>query len=660
MNRFRVVFPAFVFLLVSQVFATAKVENDPVFIRIGNKNITLSEFVHAYQKNNNSILAAQISPEEYLELFINFKLKVKEAMALGLDTVPTFIRELAGYREQLAKPYLSDQQVIEDLIMEAYERSRYDIRASHILVRLDAQAAPADTLAAWQRANSIMQRLLNGEPFGKVAAEESDDPSARDREVGGGRPPVRGNGGDLGYFTVFNMVYPFESVAFSLQVGEISKPVRSDFGYHIIKVADRLPAMGRARVAHIMAMFTPEMDDAKESELKKRIELALEKYRQGAEFSALVQDYSEDLSSKGNNGEMRPFGSREMVPEFIKAISSMQPGDVSNPVRTNFGWHLIKLIEKELPPSFDEAYPMLKNSVMQDSRAFLSEQAVVDRLKKEYSFSLNERALQPFYQLVDSTIFAGRWELTTNLDLREMLFSFDGLDFIQQDFADYLLATQANRPPASIQGYIRTMLDEFAKGKLLDHENALLEKKFPEFKAIVSEYHDGMLLFEITNQMVWNRAVQDTLGLKDFFFANRHSYVWPQRVRARVFGFEELSEAKSFSPKKPKSNEQVLATSEPAQKQNYSLEEGVFQKGQNSMVDLVEWEIGISKPLQIGNKFYIVEVQEVLPSGYQELHEIRGHVINDYQTYLDQKWIKELRSRHEVYVYRDLLKKISN
>ncbi len=666
MKRFFVVFSAFLLFEATKGFSSTQVGGDPIFIRIGNQEISLSEFVHAYQKNNNSTLASQISPEEYLELFINFKLKVTEALALGLDTVQAFISELAGYREQLAKPYLSDQKVIEDLVSEAYQRSKYDIRASHILVRVDANAAPTDTLAAWQRVHSIRQRILEGDPFAIVAAEESDDPSARDREVGGGRPPIKGNGGDLGYFTVFNMVYPFETSAFSLEVGEISKPVRSDFGYHIITVVDRLPAMGRAKVAHIMAMFSPEMDDERELELKKRIELAYQKYNEGTEFATLVQDYSEDLSSKGNNGEMRPFASREMVPEFIKAISTMNMGQVSTPVRTNFGWHLIKLLEKTPPQNWEEAYQGIKSRVMQDSRAFLGDKAVVDRLKKEYNFSVNLDALKEFNNLVDSTIFAANWVADPSKKLEKTLFSFAGMNFIQQDFADFLQTNQANRPPGSIEAYIATMFDELSKRKLLQHESDRLEIKFPEFKAIISEYHDGMLLFEITNQKVWNRAVQDSLGLENFFAAHRSNYTWPDRVRARVFEFETLAEAASFKPKKFKplnEKEEKPITQNKKSKSNLSVlsfEEGAYQKGQNSAVDQVVWKKGVAKPVTVGEKCFVVEIVEFIPKGLQKLNEVRGYVINDYQTHLDHHWISELRQKYNVVVDHALLKELEN
>jgi peptidyl-prolyl cis-trans isomerase SurA len=325
----------------------------------------------------------------------------------------------------------------------------------------------------------------------------------------------------------------------------------------------------------------------------------------------------------------------------------MKLGEVSNPVRTNFGWHLIKLLEKNPPPPFEEASQLIRSSVMQDSRSFLSEQVVVDRLKKEYNFKINNEGLKDFYQLVDSTIFSATWKPNPSLKLQKVIFSFDGVDFIQQDFADFLQANQSNSPPASIQGYVGSMLDEMAKRKLLEHENAMLELKFPEFKAIVNEYHDGMLLFEITNQNVWNKAIQDSLGLNEFFAANRGNYVWPDRVNARIFTFETLSDAKSFNPK--------------SENQKYaSKEEGIFSKGQHSIIDGIEWKNGATKPFSVGNKFVVVDILENLPSGYQELDEVKGYVINDYQNYLDKKWIGELRMKHEVEVNYDLLKTISN
>ncbi|MEI8049804.1 MAG: peptidylprolyl isomerase, partial [Bacteroidota bacterium] len=238
-------------ILFSQVWSQ---NSDQVLMNVAGENVTKSEFLGVYQKNNTKgEVIDQKSLDEYLDLFINFKLKVKEAEVLGLDTVKSFRDELGGYRKQLAQPYLIDEDANKALLDEAFARKGEDIRASHILIRVDKNAKPADTLAAYNKVMKIRKRLLKGEDFGKLAIEFSDDESAKDRTQEG--RTMKGNKGDLGYFTVFDMVYPFETGAYSTKTGDVSQPVRSEFGYHLIKFTDRKPAMGKVQIAHILFLY---------------------------------------------------------------------------------------------------------------------------------------------------------------------------------------------------------------------------------------------------------------------------------------------------------------------------------------------------------------------------------------------------------------------
>lgn len=667
MNRIPAIFLLLTFSLGFYLVSMGQNIPDPVLIKINGRTITLSEFESAYRKNNSALHQPdQKSVEEYLELFIDFNLKVLEAISLGMDTNSVFIRELAGYREQLAKPYLTDQKVTDQLLYEAFDRMQYDIRASHILVSVAEHASPADTLAAWQRIVNIRQRILNGEPFEEVARSESDDPSAADQPSTANRPAMRGNSGDLGYFTVLDMVYPFETAAYNTTVGEISKPVRSAFGYHLIKVTDRLPAMGRAQVAHIMSMFNQGADQAMQENLRIHIQEIYNRLTAGEDFGELASNYSDDRSSGRRNGELPPFTSNRMVPEFIKAISQLnEPGQISTPVRTQYGWHIIRLIEKTPPPGFEEAAVQLKSRIARDSRSQLSQKVVVERLKNEYNFNENHKALAGFLTVVDSSIFDAKWEPSTAANLNDTLFWFADQMITQSEFANYLNQVQVMRTPENIESYIGKMYENFVGMKILDYENSLLEKKHPEFRAIMQEYHDGILLFELTDQLVWSKAVEDTVGQKLFLKENQQNYIWPNRLDATIYTISNRHTAGLVRREIIRARRHGLDHTHISSKFNasspltISAQKGVFSVQEQEALKLAKWKKGVGNPFQWKDKFLIVEVHEVLPSRPKYLHEVRGSLIADYQAYLDRKWVGRLRQKYQVEVDRALIQKIS-
>lgn len=501
--------------------------HDPLLIRIADHEISFSEFEQVYRKSNlESVVAEPKTVEEYLEMYIDFRLKVLAAMEAGLDTNPAFISELEGYRNQLAQQYLVDHEVTDRLLEEAYERSKYDVWVSHILLTVNEHAPPADTMEVYNRMIEIRDRAVAGESFSELAIQYSDDSSAKGQEATQHQPARRGNAGNLGFFSVFNMVYPFETAAYNTPVGEISMPVRTSFGYHLVKVHDRLPAMGQARVAHIMLMTPPDTDDTELEEKEQKIHEIHQKTLDGADFAELVAEYSEDRQSAARGGEMPPFTSNRMVPQFIKAIHQLEEGDISAPVRTDFGWHIIKLIEKTSPPSYEDAYADLRNRIQRDIRSRLGQEVVIERLKKEYDLQINQTALKPFYEVVDESVFAAEWDQEQAAQLQDALFQFSSEQYNQQDFAEYLASTQTRQTPMEVMHYVNMVFERFVNQEILAYEDAILEEKYPEFRMIMQEYHDGILLFEITDQKVWSKATSDQDALKAFFEENAEQYSW--------------------------------------------------------------------------------------------------------------------------------------
>lgn len=637
-------------------------DTDPVILKVADENITKSEFLNVYQKNNvNGEVIDRKSLEEYMELYINFRLKVKEAEHLGLDTMRSFIDELAGYRKQLAQPYLIDEEMNRSLLQEAFNRKNTDIRASHILIKVDKNAPPADTLAAYKKVMALRKRILKGEDFGKLAMENSDDLSANDRTVENRK--IKGNRGDLGYFTVFDMVYPFESGAYNTPVGEVSMPVRSDFGYHLIKVTDRKPALGRVQVAHVLMRIQPEAKASDSATVEAKAMEAYQKIMNGEDFARIAEQYSDDKSTAAKGGILPWFGANKMIPEFIKEVSALQKiNDVTKPFISNFGWHIVKLVDRKEIGTYEDNLNDLKQSLTRNDRARKSEEALLNRIKKEYKFSQNLKSLNPFYTIVTDTIFSGGWKAEQAAGLNKKMMTLGTRTFDQQDFARYLAKNQRKRSKEDIRVFVNTMFTSFVNENCLAYEDSRLESKYPEFRALVKEYRDGILLFELTDRKIWSKAVKDSTGLEAYYNAHRTNYMWDQRLDATIFTFSTtdekiLSEARKAILRGVTDNE-LLGMVNNDSTTVLTIDRRKFLKGDNALIDELDWKPGMATETVTNDKVTMIMVHEVLKPEIKKLNEARGLITADYQNYLEQEWIKELRAKYPFEVNREVLSAI--
>lgn len=631
---------------------------DQVLMNIAGENITKSEFLGVYQKNNTKGEAIdQKSLDEYLDLFINFKLKVKEAEVLGLDTVKSFRDELGGYRKQLAQPYLIDENANMALLEEAYNRKGEDIRASHILIKVDKNALPADTLAAYNKVMQIRKRLLKGENFGKVAAETSDDPSAKDRTQEG--RIVAGNKGDLGYFTVFDMVYPFESGAYKTKIGDVSMPVRSEFGYHLVKVTDRKPAMGKAQIAHILFLFPKNATAADSSAVKNKAAEAYKKLLAGTDFAEVVKEFSEDKGTSDKGGVLPWFGVNRMVPEFIEHIGKIkQAGDYTAPFQTSFGWHIIKLIELKPIGTFEENKADLKQKLTKNDRSVKSEESFVARLKKEYAFTQDLKARDEFSTVVTDSVFKNKWKASAAAGLTKNLFTIGQKTYTQQDFAKYLESKQKGSAGLSIIAFVNSTYSTYVTESCMAYEDSQLERKYPDFKALMSEYHDGILLFDLTDQKVWTKAIKDTTGLKEFYEKNKTNYMWPERLDASILSFTDAKAVKSARKlvKKGLSDEQILSRLNHDSTIVVAIEHKKFVKGDKSLIDGIAWQKGVTADMATDSTHTgFVVVHAVVAPEPKLLNEAKGLITADYQNDLEKEWIAVLRAKYPVSVNREVL-----
>jgi len=678
-----------------------RAQNDPVLLNVCGTDVTAAEFMSVYKKNNKDQGNDPKAIDNYLDLFTVFKMKVKEAEQMMLDTSTAFKNELAGYRRQLAQPYLTDKDVNDQLVREAYDRMKQDVRAMHILVKCEENALPRDTQLAWQRA-IIAQTLLNGKPatklidefekqlksgvaateiatkvtplvrplrdldkrykgkpapFADVAKAISDDPSAKD------------NGGDLGYFTSMQMVYPFESAAYNGKIGEVSMPVRTRYGYHLVKVMDKRPAQGEVHVAHIMVKAPNGMPAEDSIKAKQKIDELYGKLKAGGNFEELAKQFSDDKPSGAKGGELPWFGRYKMPAEFEEASFALaKDGDYSTAIRTRYGWHIIKRLERRGIPEYEAVRNDLKSKVTRDSRSQKGRESLIARIKKENNFKEMKNgasfpALEEFFTVIDTSIYKGVWTPDEKVKaMNKPMFELAGRTYTQADFVKYVESHQARRPKTNdIPTIVSAHYKQFVEDEAVIYEESQLDKKYPEFRALMQEYRDGILLFDLMDRKVWSKAVKDSTGLKAFYEANKSKYKWDERADATVYSAanDSVANAAREMIKKKKSEKEILEALNKTSQLNLQVESKMFSKGENEIVDK-NWKKGTTANVSKDKKVVFAVVNKIVPPTTKTLQEAKGLVTADYQNQLEKEWVEGLKKKCPVTVNKEALEKLKN
>lgn len=644
----------FSFLAATGCLGLVRAENDPVIMTINGNPVTKSEFEYIYNKNNSANSIDKKTLDEYVDLFVNFKLKVEEAKAQGLDTTKAFVKEYSGYRAQLAKPYMLDKQAEEAAVEEAYNRMKEDVEVSHILVRIRPDATAADTLEAWNKIKKAENRLKGGkrrkaESFEKVARDMSEDQS------------VAENGGYIGWISAFNTIYPFETRAYATPVGTVSAPVRTQVGYHLIKVSGRRPSQGEVLTSHIM-LFTDKHDEAKNEVVKQKIDSLYQRVLAGDDFGTLASTYSEDKGSAVRNGELPWFGTGRMVPEFEKAAFALkEKNEVSEPIRSPFGWHIIKLLDKRGIAPFEEAKADIERKIKRDERGAIAQDAFVDGLKKEYGLQMETAGVDEFVSLLDGKRLNDSVFVASIAGLDKPLFSFADKKYTQADFVKYL-DTNPYSSKTIASEIINEKMKAFVAKELLAYEDTQLARKYPDFRFLSQEYYDGILLFEISNREVWEKASKDTLGLTKFFNEHRADYAWDKpHYKGRVIYCKDkptMKSAKSIIKKSANDSiDKYLRTRLNDSIQYVKIEKGLFVPGDNPVVDDKVFK-SKEKHVPAEEYPYVFVTGKLLKTLPEEYTDVRGLVTADYQTYLEEEWIKYLRGKYPVVVNEEVLKTV--
>ncbi|TAE46954.1 MAG: peptidyl-prolyl cis-trans isomerase [Bacteroidetes bacterium] len=638
----------------AQTPAKSAEAKSPVLLKFTKGSVTRSEFERVYAKNNGGPEIAATHTEaqfrEYLNLYINFKRKVFEAEAGGLDTTAAFRNEFGAYRKQLAQPYLSAKEVEDKLIQEAYDRSKFLVSADHLLVNLAEDATPEDTLRAYQQAIAYRDSVVKGgKDFGYMAERYSGDPSAKS------------NKGNLGYFSVFDMVYPFEQAAYTTTPGSISMPIRTRFGYHLVKVNDKIPTEGKKKVAHIIVRVGDRYSARTEEQAEQIIKDIYARLKAGADFAAAAAQYSDDPGTAEKGGDL---GTGRLLPEMETIKLRLGDGQISEPFKTQFGWHIMKVTEMEKLPSFEEARSGLKQRIARDTRAQLSRSALISRIKQENAYRLDNEVFTSFQNSLNADFSKGTWKpdsAQAALYQRPLFFLGSNYSEPLQNLVNYYQSNRPRKPKLTAAQASEELYQAYLEQQLLKYEEERLPEKNPEFRYLVQEYRDGILLFTLMEQKVWKKAVEDTAGLRQFYQDNLKEFLADESVDVREYRSADpaaIQQAAAWLAE-GKTEKQIDSL---VNRGGYKLRISTqtFEKGEKGIPEAIFAQAnGYRSEVLSENGFYRILVTEnKYPAGVKPFEKAKSECITRYQDYLEQQWLGELARKYPVKINEKVFKKL--
>ena len=614
---------------------------ESTILKIDNQTVDKTEFEQIYWKNKKEKIATKQDLDEYIKLFINFKLKVIAAEELGLDTTKKFIDELSGYRIQLEKPYLIDTSINEDLINEAYYRTINEVNASHIMTKLGPNPSSEDTLKAYNKILDIRNKIISSNISFEEAAEElSEDPYARSSK------------GNLGYFNAFKMLYSFECAAYNTPIGKVSDIVRTKYGYHIVKPNSIRKAKGRVKTSHIM--ITTNLKNENNLSKGKINSIYKDLVEKNKTFEELAIQFSEDRKSAKNKGEIGWINSGgNYYPAFEEAVFSLKTdGEYSKPFKTPNGWHIVKRISYEPIGDLKSMSYSLKNKIQKDARAQKTKSSFLNKLKTEYQLKKMLNTKELISILKNKKFNYENIESNKNLkNINNAVLTFSNISYTNYDFIKYLEKSKLIVKDKIEENSIKQKFEKFINQNLIAFEKTQLETKHPDFKALMKEYRDGILLFEISDQNIWTKAIKDTAGLKEFYSSNTNTWKWPNRVSGTVFTSESkktINKVKSLKLKKSLSNDSIMSILNAENLFNLKYENKIIDDYNKYGTSFEDLEKGLNGPFNHQEKWILIYVKDKLPKRNKKLKEAEGIIVSAYQNYLEEQWISSLKKNHSI------------
>ncbi|HRG32521.1 MAG: peptidylprolyl isomerase [Saprospiraceae bacterium] len=639
------------FILLTQ-FIDAQT-SDPVLFTVNGNPVKVSEFEYIYNKNNGKDANfTKASLDEYLNLYTRFKLKVQAARDMKLDTIPALIKELEGYRQQLTTNYLNDKEVTDKLAKEVFERQTRDISVSHILFSLSPNALPEDTLKSYNLAMEAYRAIQKNNDFDAAAKKYSNDISTAQKS------------GFLGWFTAMlpDGFYQFENTIYHLKKGEISYPLRTRLGYHILKVNDIRPARRKIEAAHIL--FRKGVKGKPDILAQAKVDSIYKLIKGGASFEDQARLVSEDKTTAMIGGNVGFFGINQYESNFEDAAFSLEKdGDIAKPVETSIGWHIIKRLRKEEELPYERAKKKIQSEITRDSRFKEAQGSLIEKIKIEAKFKENSAALDRFAAKMDTNFFTYKWKAPEFLE-NEELGSLGDIKLKSQDFAEFVKSNTRQRIQGSedqkVRATIQTMFNDYVAQKCLQYEETRLEDKYPEFKALMREYREGILLFEATKNVVWDRASEDTTGLRMFYEKNKARYKWDERALIYYVSIDtsDMKLANKIYKFMAKKSISKGIDKFDKKKDFIAFQKNTTEKKNTESYEGLQFNTGFITPLtknENGKGYVFRKVEQILPIDYKSLDEARGFIIADYQDHLEALWIDELKQKYKVDIHQDVL-----
>lgn len=633
-------------VLIFSFFGNAQSNNNDVLFAVNNEPVLASEFLRVYNKNLNLVQdESQKDVDQYLSLFVNYKLKLAEAKALNFHKKPTYVRELDGYKKQLAKNYMVDSEVTDALVKEAYDRVLYDINAKHILIMLDPSRK--DTLEVYNRLLNLRERFKN------------EDYNDFKKELHNGNTILVE---DLGYFSAFKMVYDFETEAYKTKIGDVSMPFRTQFGYHIVKVIDKRKARGEITSGHIM--ISKNQNDTTEDP-ETRIQEIYKLIEQGQEFESLAKQFSQDKSSSSKRGKLAPFTSGQLSSVVFEdmAFNLQEDGAISKPFESEYGWHIVKRYSLKPIGSFEDMQYELENKVSRDSRSKLINTSMHNKLRKQYNVSSFNPSREYFISILNDDFYAGKWQLPKGFDKGKVILTIGNKTWLNKDFVSVLRSQQkGNIKGKSFENIIDEAFEAFVNRCVLIYHEENLENVNEEFAQILNEYREGLLLFDLMETKIWNATKNDTSGIESYYTKNKQKYKWNTRVEAIVASTsqeDDINEVVNML-KKDETVESIKEKLNTSGKQKVIFTSGTMDADHQALPNNFEFKEGVSRVYSQNNMYYVVKVTKLIPESFRTLDEARGMVINDYQQEVEQNWINNLKTKYEVTINKDVLNKVKS
>ncbi len=634
-----------------------------VVAKIGDTQLKLGEYEKFYIKNTGSFEVAKNSSrkerEDFLDLLVKYKLKLKDAYDKNLLYDPEIIEELEEYRVSLASTYLLDKDLVEPSLKKLYDRMKEEIRASHILIRLDQNASPEDTLKAYTKAMELIERINKGEDFGELAYEFSEDPSAKQ------------NKGDIYYFTTGQLIPQFEDAVYEMKVGEVTqKPIRTSFGYHIIKVTDRGPAKGSIRVRHIMARLKSAQPDSADSVTAyNKIVAIQDSLKQGMDFSELAKRNSDDGGSATNGGDLGFFQRRRWIQSFDEAAFKLKPGEISPIVRTPYGFHIIKCDSIKPIPSYEELKPEIQRT-FQSQRYNDAYNAYIENLKKKIGYVFYESTFDNFVSLLDSTDTTtdSSWDSSVTEDVRNAIIFQIGPRNIDVNYVIKTLNTRPDfRDVLLKKSDLLKRINKIGEIVLLEEASKDLEKRYPEFQNLMQEYQDGVVLYKAEQIEVWDKLTINDSSMREYFDKNRELFKHPNRVNySEIYVMSDTLAENIYNELINGANFEELAAmynEEPELKSSKGAH-GFVPVDESELAEMA-WEMEIdqiSKPIYTEEGGYsIIKVHAKEESREKTFEEAGIELSNAFQEYeqkrLENEWLDRIKQKYPVEKFPDVLEK---